>query len=62
MLPKDIKGLPLSKRRWYEIKMPYWYVIKHKEEAGEIVFCDMNYDSEIGASFVSDEEVSNMII
>lgn len=62
MFNEEIKGLPLSKRRWYEIKMPYWYVRKHKEEAGEIVFCDMNYDSEIGATFVSDEEVSSMII
>lgn len=59
---EEVMGLPLSKRRWYEVKMPYWYVRKHKEEVGEVVFCDMNYDSEIGATFVSDEEVSSVII
>ena len=58
----EVVNLPLSKRRWYEVKMPYWYVKKHKEEVGEVIFCDMNYDNEIGATFVSDEEVSSMII
>ena len=58
----EVVTLPLSKRRWYEVKMPYWYVKKHKEEVGEVIFCDMNYDNEIGATFVSDEEVSSMII
>lgn len=59
---EEVMSLPLSKRRWYEVKMPYWYVRKHKEEVGEVVFCDMNYDHEIGATFASDEEVSSLII
>ncbi|MBI5326914.1 MAG: CRISPR-associated helicase Cas3' [Deltaproteobacteria bacterium] len=59
---EEVMGLPLSKRRGYEVKMPYWYVRKHREEVGEVVFCDMNYDNEIGATFVSDDEVSSMII
>jgi hypothetical protein len=42
--------------------MPYWYVRKHKEEVGEVVFCDMNYDSEVGATFMVDGEVASMII
>jgi CRISPR-associated endonuclease/helicase Cas3 len=51
-----------SKRRLYEVKMPYWYVRKHKEVHDEIMFCEMNYDSDIGASFADDTEVSSLII
>jgi len=40
--------------------MPYWYVMKHKEQDG--IFCDMEYDSNIGARFIEDNEVSTMII
>ena len=31
--------IPPSKRRLYEVKMPYWYVRKHKEVHDEIMFC-----------------------
>jgi CRISPR-associated endonuclease/helicase Cas3 len=51
-----------SKRRLYEVKMPYWYVRTHKEVHDEIMFCKMNYDSDIGASFADDTEVSSLII
>jgi CRISPR-associated endonuclease/helicase Cas3 len=54
--------IPPSKRRLYEVKMPYWYVRKHKEIRDEIMFCEMKYDSDIGASFAEDTEVSSMII
>lgn len=56
----EISDLPPSKRRRYEIKMPYWYVMKHKDQDG--IFCDMEYDSNIGAQFIEDNEVSTMII
>ena len=56
----EISDLQPSKRRRYEIKMPYWYVMKHKEQDG--IFCDMEYDSQIGARFTEDSEVSTMII
>jgi hypothetical protein len=49
----------------YEIKMPYWYVLKHKEHKGQnedITFCDMKYDSIIGAQFADDTQVSSLII
>ncbi len=58
---EEVTAMPLSKRRWYEVKMPYWYVRKHKEEIGEVVFCEMKYDSKIGATFTSDEGVSSLI-
>ena len=53
---------PPSKRRLYELKMPYWYVCKHKDICDGITFCEMKYDSDIGASFSEDAEVSSMII
>lgn len=58
---EEVIAMPLSKRRWYEVKMPHWYVRKHKEELGEVVFCEMGYDSKIGATFAPDEGVSSLI-
>ena len=46
----------------FEVKMPYWDVRTHKEIVDDIIFCDMNYDSEIGASFSDDTELSSMIL
>jgi CRISPR-associated endonuclease/helicase Cas3 len=61
---KDVMapGFSPSKRRLYEVKMPYWYVRTHKEIIDDITFCDMNYDSDIGASFADDSELSSLII
>lgn len=68
VIPKQFKQLvidphfPPSRRRLYEVKMPYWYVRKHKDVYDNITFCEMNYDSDIGASFTDDIDVSSMII
>ena len=51
-----------SNRRLYEVKMPYWYVRTHKEMHDEIMFCKMNYNSDIGASFSDESELSNLIL
>ncbi len=55
-------SLKPSQRRLYEIKMPYWYVIKHKEQIEDINFCEMKYDSAVGAQFTEDNQVSSLII
>lgn len=66
VIPKCFKDevlkLKPSERQWYEIKLPIWYVRKHKEEINGITFCDMDYNSYIGATFGKDEELSWMII
>lgn len=66
VIPKCFKNLVLclkpSERQWYEVKLPLWYVHKNKEEIGGITFCNVRYDSNIGATFGKDEELSNMII
>lgn len=58
----DVLNLRPSKRRWYEVKLPLWYVRKNKEEIKGITFCDIQYDSNIGAIFIKDRQVSSMII
>ncbi len=58
----EVLSLPPSQRRLYEVKMPYWYVVKHKEPSEEITFCEMKYDSIIGAQFAEDTQVSCLII
>lgn len=55
-------NLPPSKRRLFEIKMPYWYVQKNKQEINDITFCDIYYDFETGAQFKDDAEISSLII
>lgn len=55
-------SLKPSQRRLYEVKMPYWYVIKHKEQRDDITFCDMKYDSVVGAQFTEDTQDSSLII
>jgi len=57
---KEVLSLSPSKRRLYEVKMPYWYVMKHKEQDG--IFCDMDYDPNIGARFKEDNEILTMIV
>ncbi|MCL0038248.1 CRISPR-associated helicase Cas3' [Thermodesulfovibrionales bacterium] len=59
---EDVLGLKPADRRWYEIKIPLWYVRKNKEEVKGITFCDVDYDSNIGAIFTKDAQVSSMII
>jgi CRISPR-associated endonuclease/helicase Cas3 len=58
----EVLKLPPSKRRLFEIKMPYWYVLKNKHEYRGIIFCEMDYDFEMGARFGNGTEVSSLII
>ncbi|WP_214045275.1 CRISPR-associated helicase Cas3' [Methanomethylovorans sp.] len=62
LFKNEVLKLPPSKRRLFEIKMPYWYVLKNKQEVRGITFCEMNYDFEMGAQFRNDIEVSSLII
>lgn len=57
-----IFNLKPSERRWYEVKLPLWYVRKYKEEIKGITFCNVEYNSNIGAVFRKDEQMASMII
>lgn len=65
VIPKCFKDKVLnmkpSERQWFEVKIPVWYARKHKEEIEGIVFCDMDYDPNIGVIFTKDKDVSSMI-
>lgn len=56
----DILKIKPYKRRWYEVKVPLWYAMKHKIEENGILFCDLQYDSNLGA-MMKDQAASTMI-
>lgn len=57
----EVLNLRPLERRWYEVKLPLWYVRKNREDINGITFCDVEYDSNIGAIFKKGEQVSSMI-
>lgn len=59
---ETVRDLPPNRRRCYEVKMPVWYVKKHREERGDVVFCDMEYDPVLGARFTERPEEAYVII
>ena len=66
VIPKCFKDEVLRlkplERQWYEIKLPLWYVSKHKEDIKGITFCDVEYNSNIGAIFKKEQQLTSMII
>ncbi|ATW27427.1 CRISPR-associated helicase Cas3' [Candidatus Formimonas warabiya] len=51
----DVQEISVQERRWYEVKIPYWYFAKHKRVVNGILFCDMEYDSTLGAFLKRDD-------
>lgn len=58
----EIRARKPWERRWYEVKMPTWYVKKHREVEDDVIYCDMKYDSEIGARFIDTPELGYILI
>jgi len=56
-----VESLSPFERRRYEVKMPAWYVRKHREIRGDVVFCEMGYDADLGARFKDTPELSYLI-
>lgn len=45
-----------GERRRYEVKMPVWYVKKASVRGdGDLLLCDMEYDSQLGAQFTEED-------
>ena len=38
-----------KERKWYEVKIPYWYAKKHAHPHDGILFCHLTYDKKLGA-------------
>ncbi len=51
---EEVLSLPPAERRWYEVKLPLWYVQKHRHEEDDITFCDVLYDTKLGAILSND--------
>jgi len=49
-------------RQLYEIKLPLWYVIKNREIIEGITFCDVSYDSNIGAQLLNETKTNNLFL
>jgi len=66
VIPKCFKDevvlLKPSERRWFEVKLPLWYVLRNREEIKGITFCDIDYDLKLGATFRKGELLPSMII
>jgi CRISPR-associated endonuclease/helicase Cas3 len=47
---EEVVSLPPRERRWYEVKVPLWYFMKHKKALSSgLCFCDLEYDKNTGA-------------
>ena len=66
VIPKCFKDevllLKPSERRWFEVNLPLWYVLRNREEIKGITFCDVDYDLKLGATFRKGELLPSMII
>lgn len=45
----EVLGLKHAERQWYEVKLPLWYALKNKDEEKGILFCNVEYNSQLGA-------------
>ena len=45
----EVLNLRPADRRWFEVRLPLWYVKQHRREIDGITFCDVTYDGTLGA-------------
>jgi len=62
MFRDEVRACTPRERRWYEVKMPAWYVKKHRMVEDEVIYCEMKYDPEIGAQFMDTPELAYIVI
>lgn len=53
----EVKECSPKERKWYEVKIPYWYARNHSRPHEGVLFCDLTYDRKYGA-FLKPEEKS----
>ncbi|MCK9314405.1 MAG: CRISPR-associated helicase Cas3', partial [Methanocorpusculum sp.] len=56
-----VLALAPRERRRFEVKMPQWYVRKHKSEVDGILFCDMEYDEMYGAGYLDESDIQLIV-
>lgn len=58
---EEVLVLEPWERRWYEVKVPLWYLQQAKKIYNDILFCDMDYDQKLGARLKVSQETSMFI-
>lgn len=58
---EEVLALLPRERRRYEVKMPQWYVKKHKFEIDGIMFCEMEYDEIYGARYCNEPDIQLLV-
>ena len=58
---EGVLALIPRERRRFEVKMPQWYVKKHRSETDGILFCDMEYDETYGAGYLDESEIQLLV-
>jgi CRISPR-associated endonuclease/helicase Cas3 len=51
----EIMNISPKERRWYEVKIPNWYLYNNKREHDGVLFCDVIYDPELGVILKTDD-------
>ena len=59
---EEVLKIKPYERLWYEVKLPLWYVYKHRSDIKGITFCDVKYDAKTGAKFIEDERITALIV
>jgi CRISPR-associated endonuclease/helicase Cas3 len=59
---EQVISLKPKERRWYEVKVPYWYYSKNKKVYSGLVFCNLEYDCRLGAKLNQPEDSSFFVI
>lgn len=54
----EVLSVRPRERKRYEVKMPWWYVKRCREEIDGITFCRMEYDARLGARFEKEESLA----
>jgi CRISPR-associated endonuclease/helicase Cas3 len=59
---EQVISLKPKERRWYEVKVPYWYYSKNKKVYSGLVFCNLEYDCRLGAKLNKPQDSSFLFI
>ncbi|MDK2823622.1 MAG: CRISPR-associated endonuclease/helicase Cas3 [Clostridia bacterium] len=51
----QVVNIKPQERKWYEVKIPYWYFSYNKKFINGILFCDMFYDNKLGVILEQNE-------
>ena len=57
---QQVKETEVKERKWFEVKIPYWYFLHHKRLLDGMLFCDMKYDPQYGGFLEPDNSLRSI--